>query len=58
MVLQRVGWMGGRMKIGMEGITKGVGRQAGYYKWRDGGRQGVREGGRILRMKELKPLIS
>ena len=30
--------MGGRMKIGMEGITKGVGRQAEYYKWRDGGR--------------------
>ena len=25
-VLQRLGWMGGRMKIGMEGITKGVGR--------------------------------
>ena len=34
------------MNIGMEGITKGVGRQAGHYKWRDGGRQGVREGGR------------
>ena len=34
------------MKIGMEGITKGVGRQAGYYKRRDGGRDGGREGGR------------
>ena len=44
------------MKIGMEAITKGVGRQAVYHKWRDGGREGVREGGRILRMKELKPL--
>ena len=52
--------MGGRIKIGMEGITKRVGRQAGYYKSRDGGREGVREGGRegwiISRMKELKPL--
>ena len=38
--------MGGRIKIGMEGITKRVGRQAGYYKSRDGGREGVREGGR------------
>ena len=37
--------MGGRIKIGMEGITKRVGRQAGYYKSRDGGREGVREGG-------------
>ena len=35
--------MGGRIKIGMEGITKRVGRQAGYYKSRDGGREGVRE---------------
>ena len=48
--------MGGRTKIGMEGITKRVGRQAGYYKSRDGGREGVREGWRISRMKELKPL--
>ena len=31
------------MKIGMEGITKGVGRQAEYYKWRAGGREGGRE---------------
>ena len=38
--------MGGRTKIGMEGITKRVGRQAWYYKSRDGGREGVREGGR------------
>ena len=38
--------MGGRIKIGMEDITKRVGRQAGYYKSRDGGREGVREGGR------------
>ena len=37
--------MGGRIKIGMEGITKRVGRQAGYYKSRDGGREGGREGG-------------
>ena len=37
--------MGGRIKIGMEGITKRVGRQAGYYKSRDGGWEGVREGG-------------
>ena len=44
-VLQRVGWMGGRMKIGMERITKGVGRQAEYYKWRYGGREGGRGGG-------------
>ena len=29
--------MSGRMKIGMEGITKAVGRQAEYYTWRDGG---------------------
>ena len=48
--------MGGRIKIGMEGITKRVGRQAGYYKSRDGGREGGREGWRISRMKELKPL--
>ena len=68
--------MGGRMKIVMEGNTNGVGRQAGYFKWRYGGREGReggegraggreggrgregggREGGRILRMKELKPL--
>ena len=34
--------MGGRIKIGMEGITKIMGRQAGYYKSRDGG--GGREG--------------
>ena len=38
--------MGGRIKIGMEGITKIAGRQAGYYKSRDGWREGVREGGR------------
>ena len=46
------------MNIGMGCITKGVGRQAGYYKWRDGGSEGVSEGegGRILRMKELRPL--
>ena len=37
--------MGGRIKIGMEGITKILGRQAGYYKSRDGGREGGREGG-------------
>ena len=37
--------MGGRIKIGMEGVTKRVGRQAGYYKSRNGGREGVREGG-------------
>ena len=49
--------MGGMIKIGMEGITKRVGRQAGYYKSRDGGREGVRgreggrEGWRISRMK-------
>ena len=37
--------MGGRIKIGMEGITKRVGRQAGYYKSRDGGgREGGRDG--------------
>ena len=36
--------MGGRIKIGMGGITKRVGRQAGYYKSMDGGREGVREG--------------
>ena len=36
--------MGGRIMIGMEGITKRV--QAGYYKSRDGGREGRREGGR------------
>ena len=29
--------------IGMEGITKGVWRQAGYYKWREGGSEGRRE---------------
>ena len=28
------------MKIGMDGITKGVGRQVGYSKWRDGGSEG------------------
>ena len=38
--------MGGRIKIGMEGITKRVWRQAVYYKSRDGGREGGREGGR------------
>ena len=38
--------MGGRIKIGMECITKRVGRQAGYNKSRDGGREGGREGGR------------
>ena len=39
--------MGGMIKIGMEGIRKRVGRQAGYYKSRDGGRrEGGREGGR------------
>ena len=38
--------MGGRIKIGMEGITKRVGTQAGYNKSRDGGREGGREGGR------------
>ena len=45
--------MGGMIKIGMEGITKRVGRKAGYYKSMDGGREGVREGegGRISRMK-------
>ena len=52
--------MGGRIKIGMEGMTKRVGSQAWYYKSRDGGWEGVREGGRegwrISRMKELKPL--
>ena len=53
--------MGGRIKIGMEGIQREWGgMQAGYYKSRDGGREGVREGGRegwrISRMKELKPL--
>ena len=37
--------MGGRIKIGMEGITKRVGRKAGYYKSMDGGREGVGEGG-------------
>ena len=45
-VLQSVGYMGGRMKIGMEGITEGVGRQAGYYKWREGGSEGGMDRGR------------
>ena len=36
--------MGGRITIGMEGITKRVGRQAGYYKSRAGGREGGRDG--------------
>ena len=45
--ITRVVYRGGRTKIGMEGITKRVGRQAGYCKSRDGGREGVegREGG-------------
>ena len=45
--------MGGRIKIGMEGITKRVGRQAGYYESRDGGREGVREGGREGGMENI-----
>ena len=32
---------------------KGMGGQAGYYKWRDGGREGVREGGREGEYYEL-----
>ena len=52
--------MGGRIKIGMEGITKRVGRHAGRVLqiegWRAGGSEGGREGWRISRMKELKPL--
>ena len=30
--------------MGMDGITKGgkqIGREAGYYKWRYGGREGI-----------------
>ena len=36
--------MGGMIKIRMEGITKKVGMQAGYYKSRDGGRERGRDG--------------
>ena len=48
-VLQRVGWVGGRMKIGMEGITKGVGGRQGIT---NEGMEGVEGGGKEnLRMK-------